>query len=91
MGVYSEYLDRNISFQELTAERKRMLQRISELRQRDVLSYAADAMKAQLGAPVALSYDDLLPITDQVANWEGMRSTSFSKRREALVKLLKTL
>lgn len=71
MGVYSEYLDRNLSFQELTAERKRMLQRISELRRTDVLSYAADVMKAQLGAPVALSYDDLLPITDQVANLAG--------------------
>jgi hypothetical protein len=70
MGFYSEYLDRNLSFQQLTEERKRMLARISELRKRDILVYAADVMKAPV-APVALAYDDLLPITDQLQNLNG--------------------
>lgn len=71
MGVYSEYLDKNLPFQDLVQERKRMLERISQIRGRDVLSYAADVTKAQLGAQVALEYSDLLPITDQVANLGG--------------------
>jgi len=42
MGVYSEYLDKNLPFQDLVMERKRMLERISQIRGRDVLSYASD-------------------------------------------------
>jgi len=60
-----------MSFQELTEERKKMLRLISATRGRDVLVYACDVMKASQGAPVALSYDDLFPITDQVANLGG--------------------
>ena len=32
MGIYSEYLDKGLSFPELTAERKKQLKLISELR-----------------------------------------------------------
>jgi hypothetical protein len=70
MGYYSQYLDRNLSFQQLTEERKAQLRKISELRKRDILIYAADVMKAGM-APVALAYDDLLPITDQLQNLNG--------------------
>jgi len=71
MGIYSEYLDRHFSFQDMTAERKRQLERISELRdRRDVLVYAADLSKGGQ-APIGITYDDLLPITDQLANLSG--------------------
>jgi hypothetical protein len=36
MGFYSEYLDRTLSFQQLTEERKRILAGISKLRKRVV-------------------------------------------------------
>lgn len=60
-----------MSFQDLTAERKVQLGRISQLRSgRDVLTYAADFAKAGQAA-IAIGYDDLLPFTDQLANLKG--------------------
>ena len=71
MGVYTEYLDKNLSFQDLTAERKAQLQRIASLRQgHDILVYASDFNKSNQ-APIAISYDDLLPVSDQLANLSG--------------------
>jgi hypothetical protein len=70
VGVYTEYLDKGMSFEEVTAERHRQLQRISELRGgRDVLVIAADLNKG--GAPIALDYSDLLPFVDQLSNLAG--------------------
>jgi hypothetical protein len=48
MGIYSEYLERFSSgnFDELAAERKRQLKRMSKLRSRDVLTFAADINKS---------------------------------------------
>ena len=70
MGIYSEYLDRQFQFQDLTAERKNQLRRISQLRGgRDVLVFAADLKKGT--APIGISYSDLLPISDQLANLKG--------------------
>lgn len=69
MGIYSEYLDQNLTFQQLTAERKNQLSRIAQLRQRDVLVFAADLNKGD--APISISYPDLLPIQDQLANLHG--------------------
>jgi hypothetical protein len=71
MGVYSEYLDRQMDFETLTAERKQQLARIAELRSRDVLVYAADLSAAN--APIGVQYADLLPINDQLANLGGNR------------------
>jgi ClpP class serine protease len=73
MGVYSEYLDRNMSFQVLSAERKIQLARISKLRgDRDMLVYAADARKHRPPEVSAMiHYDDLLPISDQLSNLNG--------------------
>ena len=46
MGIYTEYLDRQMSFQDLAAERKAQLKRISALRGgRDILVFAADLSK----------------------------------------------
>jgi len=70
MGIYSEYLDQQLSFPDLTAERKKQLRRISELRHgRDVLVSAADLNESK--APISINYNDLLPIRDQLANLKG--------------------
>ena len=65
MGVYSEYLDRQFSFEELTNERKKQLTRISKLRGRDVLVYASDVNS---NAPNSIDYSDELPFSDQLSN-----------------------
>ena len=75
MGVYTEYLD-NLAFQDfrlLTQERKKQLQRISELRGgRDVLVFAADQSNSNLiGNMASISYPDILPITDQLSVLKG--------------------
>jgi hypothetical protein len=71
MGIYSEYLDKNLPFEELTVERKKQLARIAQVRGRDILVYAAASNKASQGAPVALDNSDLLPINDQLSNLNG--------------------
>jgi serine dehydrogenase proteinase len=74
MGIYSEYLDRQLNMQQLTAERKRQLRRISENRGgRDILVCAADLteVKTEARAPISIIYSDLLPISDQLANLRG--------------------
>jgi len=74
MGVYSEYLNQNLAgnFEQLTAERKNQLRRISALRGgRDVLVFAADLNKE---IPlISINYVDLLPIGDQLANLNGTK------------------
>jgi hypothetical protein len=71
MGIYTEYLDRFSSgnFEELAAERKAQLKRISTLRGRDVLVFAADINKSI--PQVSIDYSDLLPFTDQLSNLSG--------------------
>lgn len=69
MGIYSEYLDRNFTIEQLTTERKAQLRRISQLRGRDVLVFAADLQKGRL--PISINSSDLLPLADQVSNLKG--------------------
>ncbi len=70
MGAYTEYLDRQLSFEQLSAERKALLARISEFRGgRDILVFAADLNKGS--AAISISYADILPIQDQLANLSG--------------------
>ncbi len=69
MGIYTEYLDRQFSLEGLVEERKKQLLRISQLRGRDVLVYAADLTKGS--APISISYEDLLFIRDQLDNLDG--------------------
>lgn len=65
-GIYTEYLDKNLNFDQLTQERKKQLQRISQLRgNRDVLVFASDFKKSQ--APISITYSDLLPVSDQLS------------------------
>ena len=70
MGIYSEYLDKQLNFQELTVERKKQLKLISKLRgDRDILVYAADFSKRTNA--ISIDYADLLPISDQLSNLKG--------------------
>ncbi|MBN1397696.1 MAG: Clp protease ClpP [Bacteroidetes bacterium] len=70
MGYYSEYLDKNLSFDELINERKKQLKIISNLRgDRDILVIAADLNKGN--APIGIDFSDILPVTDQLSNLNG--------------------
>jgi len=62
VGIYAEYIDRQFNFEQLCAERKAQLTRIAQIRQRDLLVYAADIRKG--GAPISITYEDLLPFFD---------------------------
>jgi ClpP class serine protease len=74
MGVYSEYLNGQHSFERLTELRKAQLLTIGNIRQSDVLVYAADqANVAKSTAPIGIDYSDLLPISDQLQNLKGTR------------------
>lgn len=65
MGVYSDYLDKQFSFEELSNERKKQLQRISSIRNRDVIVYASNI---NANAPNSIDYSDILPFSDQLSN-----------------------
>jgi ClpP class serine protease len=70
VGVYSEYLDKNMDFESLCAERKTQLKTISRLREgRDILVYAADLNKSNVA--ISINYSDVLPFNDQLANLKG--------------------
>jgi hypothetical protein len=72
MGFYSEYLDRKLTFPELSQECKKQLKKISEERGgRDVLVFAADLNKTNAGQLISINYSDLLPINDQLSNLSG--------------------
>jgi hypothetical protein len=67
MGVYSDYLSRNMDFTLLNAERKQWLKKISELRgDKCILTYASDMNK--VGANTSIEYADIIPFIDQVSN-----------------------
>ncbi|MGE7727838.1 SDH family Clp fold serine proteinase [Bacillus cereus] len=70
MGMFTEFLERGFSFEQINLERKKYLQKISELRGgRDIITFAADFNKGN--APISIVYDDLLSINDQLANLNG--------------------
>lgn len=71
MGIYSEYLDAKMNFQQLTSHRKRQLRTISKIRGgRDILVYAAD-LTSKAPASISIDYSDILPFQDQLANLKG--------------------
>lgn len=73
MGVYTEYLDRNLDFESLCTERKAQLKRISTIRGgREILVYAADFNKSQAAA-ISINYSDILPFNDQLSNLRGKK------------------
>jgi len=65
MGIYSDYINQRLSFDQLTAERKTHLNRISKIRGRDILVYASDSNKGN--APISILPPDLLPFKDQLS------------------------
>jgi len=65
MGVYSEYINRRLTFNQISTERKKQLKKISTLRGRDVLVYASDFNKGN--APVSIIPADFLPFKDQLS------------------------
>ena len=67
MGIYADYLDRQFSFEDLVAERKKQLGRIATARKRGVLVIAAD-LRSRLAS---LTGEDLLAINDQLSSLEG--------------------
>jgi hypothetical protein len=70
MGYYSEYLNKHLSFQDITDERKKQLKAISKLRGgRDILVYASDL--AKIAAPTSIDYTDILAFHDQLVNLNG--------------------
>ena len=69
VGAYGEYLDRKMSPEALNKERKKQLLRVSQIRKRDVLVYAADISTG--GSDVSISHSDILPISDQLSNLKG--------------------
>ena len=70
MGIYAEYLKKFTDFNQISEERKKMLSKISELRDnRDILVIAADFSKAR--APIAIEYTDILAVQDQLENMAG--------------------
>lgn len=71
MGIYSDYLGKNMSFQDINNERKVQLKNISKLRgDRDVIVYASD-LANRANAPVGVDFSDILPFQDQLENLKG--------------------
>jgi hypothetical protein len=65
MGIYSEYINQRLSFEQITNERKIQLRKISKIRERDILVYASDSNKSNL--PISILPADLLPFKDQLS------------------------
>ncbi|MHB8276481.1 MAG: SDH family Clp fold serine proteinase [Candidatus Humimicrobiaceae bacterium] len=69
MGVYSEYLNKQMNFADIIKERKLLLKKISSLRgNRDILVYASDLIK---NAPISIDYTDILAFYDQLEYLNG--------------------
>ena len=70
MGVYSEYLGKQLSFDQLSSERKVQLERISSLRGRPIVVYASD-ITPKNNCPNSIDRSDLLPFNDQISSISG--------------------
>lgn len=94
MGVYSDYLKRQLSFEQLTNERKAQLKRISNIRGRDILVFASDVAK---DCPNNIDYSDIVPFSDQLSAIPGDEIDiiletpgGFAEVVEDLVKLIRS-
>ena len=71
MGIYSDYLNKGMSFEDLSNARKEQLKIIASLRgNRDIVVYASDITNRS-NAPVAIDFSDILPFQDQLSNLSG--------------------
>jgi len=71
MGIYSEYIETLKDFNSISLERKKQLLRISQLRNREIISYSTDMNNKTKGNELAISFADFIPFKDQVNNLEG--------------------
>ncbi len=71
MGIYTEYLSKKFTFEQLTQERKKQLKEIAKLRgNRDIIVYASD-VNNRANAPIAIDFSDILVFQDQLSNLKG--------------------
>lgn len=71
MGIYTEYLEKNMNFEQIAKERKKQLKIISDIRDnRDILVYASN-LTNKTQSPISIDYSDILPIQDQISNLNG--------------------
>ena len=75
MGIYHEYLNKQLDQQQLDRERKAQLRRIGELRSSHVLTYAARMATLPIRLPISIDYEDLLPFVDMLDGMKGKRIT----------------
>jgi ClpP class serine protease len=69
MGIFTEYLDKNLDWNSLQTERKKQLTRISEARGgRAIVTFAAAMTKR---ASIAIDFDDRIHLVDQISNLSG--------------------
>lgn len=66
MGIYTDYMNQRLSFEQINLERKVQLKKISKLRDRDILVYAADLSKP-VGQQISILPKDLMPFQDQLS------------------------
>jgi len=70
MGIYADYLNQNFYGEKNVKERKVQLKKISSLRGgREILVFASALTKVK--APIAIDYDDIVPLKDQLSNLTG--------------------
>jgi hypothetical protein len=94
MGIYSDYLNQQMSFSMLTNERKKQLKRISSIRGRGVIVFASDVAK---DCPNSIDYSDIVPFSDQLSTLSGEEVDiiletpgGFAEVVEDLVKLIRS-
>jgi hypothetical protein len=96
MGHFSDYLLKQLSFEDMGKARKDLLREISTLRgNRDILVYASDLTK---NAPISIDYNDILPFQDQLQNLPATNKSidiiletpgGFAEIVEDLIKLIR--
>jgi len=69
MGIFTEYLDKNLDWNALQVERKKQLARISRARGGRAIVVFAAAMTKK--APISIDFDDRIHFVDQINNLSG--------------------
>lgn len=73
MGMFEEYIKKQLSGPALDAERKSQLSLIGQLRGTVVISYAARLTPTPVPIEPAILYEDVLPFSDLLENLDGKR------------------
>jgi hypothetical protein len=75
MGIFHEYLSKNLTPPQIDSERKRQLARIGQLRNSGVITYAARIGQLPQHVDISISYEDILPFKDTLDAVTGDRVT----------------